>query len=72
METQLVTNSLIKNLHCSSCGTEYSAYDLTDYAHCCDKPLLIEYHLDSSLEGRLPCGVIMKCFPFLIRQTELV
>tara|TARA_R110000868_G_C10885876_1_gene763261 strand:- start:344 stop:1522 length:1179 start_codon:yes stop_codon:yes gene_type:complete len=56
METQLVTNSLIKNLHCSSCGTEYSAYDLTDYAHCCDKPLLIEYHLNSSFKREMLVG----------------
>ena len=56
METQLATNSLIKNLHCSSCGKEYSAYDLADYAHCCDKPLLIEYHLNSSFKREMLVG----------------
>ncbi|MEO9886146.1 MAG: threonine synthase [Balneola sp.] len=56
METQLATNSLIKNLHCSSCGKEYSAYDLADYAHCCDKPLLIEYHLNSSFKKEMLIG----------------
>ncbi|MFY0683395.1 MAG: threonine synthase [Balneola sp.] len=48
METQITSTSLVKNLRCSSCGEEYSLYNLIDYAHCCDKPLLVEYDLNNS------------------------
>ncbi|MEP1151662.1 MAG: threonine synthase [Balneola sp.] len=48
METQITSISLVKNLRCSSCGEEYSLYNLIDYAHCCDKPLLVEYDLNNS------------------------
>lgn len=57
METQISSTSLVKNLSCSSCDKEYSLYNLIDFAHCCDKPLLVEYNLKESfskesLKGR--------------------
>lgn len=48
MKTQITSTSLVKNLSCSSCGKEYSLHNLMDYAHCCNKPLLVEYNLDGS------------------------
>ena len=37
--------SRLAALHCSSCGTEYSAYDLQRVSACCSLPLVADYDL---------------------------
>ena len=41
--------SRLAALHCSSCGTEYSAYDLQRVSACCSLPLVADYDLRESL-----------------------
>ena len=41
--------SRLAALHCSSCGTEYSAYDLQRVSACCSLPLVADYELREPL-----------------------
>ncbi|GAB2722153.1 threonine synthase [Hymenobacter frigidus] len=41
--------SRLAALHCSSCGTEYSAYDLQRVSACCSLPLVADYDLREPL-----------------------
>ena len=41
--------SRLAALHCSSCGAEYSAFDLQRVSACCNVPLVADYDLHESL-----------------------
>ena len=43
------TLSRLAVLHCSACGTEYSAYDLQRVSACCSLPLVADYELREPL-----------------------
>ena len=40
--------SRLAGLHCSACGTEYSAFDLQRVSACCQQPLVADYDLHES------------------------
>ncbi|MFN1834761.1 threonine synthase [Balneola sp. MJW-20] len=53
MNRLIATESRISHLYCSACGKKYAHYTLTDFAHCCNKPLLVEYDLEAKIDRTL-------------------
>ncbi len=45
-------NSLASYLTCSNCNTSYFINEVQSYAHCCDRPLVVKYALDSDMSGK--------------------
>lgn len=49
MVNLIKANTLAAELHCSNCNKSYSLHIEQTYASCCNKPLLVNYHLDQQL-----------------------
>lgn len=46
MDNLLAITSLVSDLTCSKCHKSYSLFEEQTYATCCNKPLLVHYHLE--------------------------
>lgn len=49
MENSISISSLVSDLTCSKCHKSYSLYEEQTYASCCNKPLLVHYHLEEQI-----------------------
>ncbi|MFD2247672.1 threonine synthase [Pontibacter ruber] len=53
METNIRSASRIRNLACSSCGQQYSSFELQKLSGCCAMPLVSEYDLSEPLSKEI-------------------
>lgn len=56
MSQLVATESRISHLFCSACHKEYPHDQLSGYARCCNKPLLVEYNFQKKLDRSLLVG----------------
>lgn len=49
MENSISISSLVSDLICSKCHKSYSLFEEQTYASCCNKPLLVQYHLEEHI-----------------------
>src|SRR5690242_8942662 len=48
MKRQTITSSFASSLECSACQKEFSLSRINSFATCCNKPLLVKYHVSTS------------------------
>lgn len=49
MKQDIITRSFASSLECSACQKKYPLSEINTYATCCNKPLVVNYHVDAAL-----------------------